>query len=541
MYTYSSIQTAQLQKQVYINTQDMRVAVYLPELSPLAEISLDHSVHRNFQILRDSSRVIDADCDFIVVLQEDAEFMSTALMQYASAIREGADFCWADSVFGEKQSVHCFSAEQFDIRSANAVAMTKELFLRAAAVAGNCTGNREWIQCAAQLARKQKHIPLVLLSYGREVGECDIFVPGKKRALVLSHEFSMTGAPLVLTGVIPVMRDAGFEVTVLSAEPGNAMGLFQSNGALVITAPSKLNDSTLYKLVLTADLVWANTVVEAEAVSKLNGTSIPVIWWLHDAFILYSPWMEQRIIKQQMENIRIYAVGNRAKAAMHEIRPEFQIDQLIYGLRDLTKDPISERTFFKFDKSVRFVCIGSIEERKGQDILVNAIKKLGQQDLEKAQFVFVGKVFHENIYSQIQKLAEQYPENVSYIPFLNRDEIKAMMTQCDCLVCPSRDDPMPTVVTEAAMYGVPSIVSTSTGQAGLITDGMNGFVYSENDSEELCEKLQYAIYNLEGLKALRENCRVLYEEHFSESSFVNNVKDILECCKNTSDGTLERR
>ena len=31
----------------------------------------------------------------------------------------------------------------------------------------------------------------------------------------------------------------------------------------------------------------ANTVVEAAAVSTLNGSFVPVLWWLHDAFAGY--------------------------------------------------------------------------------------------------------------------------------------------------------------------------------------------------------------------------------------------------------------
>ena len=43
-------------------------------------------------------------------------------------------------------------------------------------------------------------------------------------------------------------------------------------------------NSSLWGLATSADFVLANTVVEAAAVSTLNGSFVPVLWWLHDAF-----------------------------------------------------------------------------------------------------------------------------------------------------------------------------------------------------------------------------------------------------------------
>lgn len=58
------------------------------------------------------------------------------------------------------------------------------------------------------------------------------------------------------------------------------------------------------------------------------------------------------------------------------------------------------------------------------------------------------------------------PQTVFYRKRLTRDEIKSLMQQCACVVCSSRDDPMPTFVTEGLIFGKPSIVSEHTGHGG---------------------------------------------------------------------------
>ena len=68
--------------------------------------------------------------------------------------------------------------------------------------------------------------------------------------------------------------------------------LFLDAGAAVVTRPDCVTSSALWGLATSADLVLANTVVEAPVVNTLNGSFVPVLWWLHDAFAGY-PFISQ--------------------------------------------------------------------------------------------------------------------------------------------------------------------------------------------------------------------------------------------------------
>lgn len=91
------------------------------------------------------------------------------------------------------------------------------------------------------------------------------------------------------------------------------------------------------------------------------------------------------------------------------------------------------------------------------------------------------------------------------------------------MVCPSREDSLPIVMTEAMMYSKPCIASDSTGTADYIKDGINGFVCKTEDSEDLCEKMRYFIHHQEKIEIMGKEARKVYEEYFTMDKFADRL------------------
>ena len=508
----STVLARHLLEQEYVPTQYIPLAVYAPE-----GISLGTQIHGNFFRITRPEEAEELDCAGVVVAG-DCALMSTALMQYAAAMEEGSDFAWSDAVFSPETPVL-----NVPFTGASAAVMSKRLFLRAAQEASTAG---DILRRGASMAQHRKHLPWALLRCPIPIQTGDVFSPGRKRALLLSHNFTMTGAPLVLVSMVPVLQEAGYDVAVSGPAWDGAAEQFEAAGAAVLICKEQLEDPALLQLALSCDLVLANTVEASNAVQKLSGTSVRVLWWLHDAHWGY-PYVAHQIPKTLGSNIRTFAVGEIARSAMHAYRPDFPIGQLLYGLPDLTWEPRSNRDFAKAGRLL-FVNVGTVEPRKGQDILVRAIRMLTPAQLKKAHFLFVGKPAVPSLVCQIENLIRQHPESVSHIPSLTRDEIKALMYRCDCLVCSSRDDPMPTFVTEGAMFGKPAIVSEHTGTASLIRQGENGFVYRRNSAAALSLLLKKIIRSPEILAEMAPACRALYETRFTQEVFRSAVRDILD-------------
>ena len=74
--------------------------------------------------------------------------------------------------------------------------------------------------------------------------------------------------------------------------------------------------------------------------------------------------------------MHVCAVGSHATAAMHSVRPDFSIEQLIYGLPDYAQESFPPYDISYAGGRPLFVTVGSFEPRKGQDIFCNAIRLL---------------------------------------------------------------------------------------------------------------------------------------------------------------------
>ena len=522
MYSsYSTLQRKQLTKQVYTDTQSTYLLVYAPGRHQALEHALENQLHRKFRLVTELAPALTDSVEGVLLVSEDLECTSTALTYFAAALRTGADFVVCDAAFGFDGSTALYLSTQH-IPCSRCAMVSRKLLDRVRAAARGRDSVTELLRLATAMAENCHRIPQSLLHFRRELCADDVFSADGKRALILSHELTMTGAPIVLVSAIPVLRSLGYEVVVLGPSDEGSLPLFLEAGAAVVTRRDCVTSSTLWELASSADFVLANTVVEAPAVSTLNGGFVPVLWWLHDAFAGY-PFITHKIPKELADNVHIAAVGSHATAAMHSVRPKFKVEQLIYGLPDYARE-----SFPRYDLSYAggrplFVTVGSMEMRKGQDIYCEAIRLLPPEVREKASFLFVGKASDRDISAHVHALTEQFPHNVFYRKRLERPEIKSLMEQCTCIVCASRDDPMPTFVTEGLIFGKPSIVSEHTGTAGLITEGVDGFVYRNDDPAQLSKVLAHAIEHPDQLAAMKADCRKLYERYYTNEAYVSTL------------------
>ena len=519
MYTsYSTLQRKQLSKQVYTDTQSTYLLVYAPGRHKALETALQNQLHRKFRLVTQLEGELTPAVAGVLLVSEDVECTPTALTYFAAALREGADLAICDASFGFDGATALYLSTQH-LPGSRCALVSRALLDEVRAAARGKDSVTELLRLAHSMAQHSCRIPQALLHFRRELCADDVFSAKGRRALILGHELSVTGARIVLVSAVPVLRSLGFEVVVLGPADEGSLPLFLDAGAAVVTRPDCVTSSALWGLATSADLVLANTVVEAPVVNTLNGSFVPVLWWLHDAFAGY-PFIAHSIPRELSKNIHVCAVGSHATAAMHSVRPDFEIEQLIYGLPDYAAEQFPRYDISFAGGRPLFVTVGSLEHRKGPDIFCNAIRLLPSAVREKAAFLFVGKAADKGMYNAVDSLVRDYPQTVFYRKRLERPEVKSLMEQCNCVVCASRDDPMPTFVTEGLIFGKPSIVSEHTGTAGLVTEGVDGFLYKDDDPQQLADKLTWAIEHPEALAAMHDSCRRLYEQQFSNESYV---------------------
>ena len=71
-------------------------------------------------------------------------------------------------------------------------------------------------------------------------------------------------------------------------------------------------------------------------------------------------------------------------------------------------------------------------------------------------------------------------------------------------VLPTLVEGMPLVVLEAMACGLP-VITTACGPAGIVRDGIDGFIIPERSDEAVCEKLELLYRDRERCQAMGRN------------------------------------
>lgn len=365
-----------------------------------------------------------------------------------------------------------------------------------------------------------------VLTYGIDKNELPD--KGKKKTALLSTDLALGGTAIALFHMAETMKRNGYDIVFASMIDGPLRERLQSCGIPVVVDPN-LQIATMREVgwVQGCRLIVCNAINYHIFLSERR-TDIPMIWWLHDSSFFYDGVDKTVLNRIPMENLRVLSVGPVPAGVVRKYVPDMPVGQLLYGVRDtamengkdsgpVERENTEDRQKNSGNGKVCFVVIGHIEERKGQDILLQAVMHLEKEIRERAEFYLVGQ--NSSLMARrIMERAEGIPE-ITVTGTMDRAGISQILQRADMLVCPSREDPMPTVAAEAMMHGVPCLVSDVTGTAAYINRGENGDVFESGNVKELSDRIAWYTSHRENLRVMGERARAVYDSVFSMEAF----------------------
>jgi glycosyltransferase involved in cell wall biosynthesis len=158
----------------------------------------------------------------------------------------------------------------------------------------------------------------------------------------------------------------------------------------------------------------------------------------------------------------------------------------------------------------RVALVGEISPRKGTDRLPGILRALAERGgVEGFEFLVVGDGLSAPAFAgEMRQVLKNQP-----VLFLGRrEDVKQILQGVDLLLVPSRQDPLPTVIVEASLSGVPAVGSRAGGIPEMIVHGETGYL-AESD-EEFAEALLLA-RELSTWERLRVNARLRAEQKFN--------------------------
>ena len=191
-----------------------------------------------------------------------------------------------------------------------------------------------------------------------------------------------------------------------------------------------------------------------------------------------------------------------------------------------TTSTVYENKGYRESGVFKIIYVGQLSYRKGLDLLLFALKKLGK---EGWQLRIVGDGPSRSYLQLISKIFG-LEDCISFHGVINNEKVKSMIGESDLLVLPSRWDGWGAVVNEALHCGTPAVCSDSCGAKAIIEDSVNGRVFKTNNIDELSKTIE--MFWESPCDETRRTLIQKKSKKFSGKSVANYLVEIIEYSSN---------
>ncbi len=132
---------------------------------------------------------------------------------------------------------------------------------------------------------------------------------------------------------------------------------------------------------------------------------------------------------------------------------------------------------------LRLICVGRLIERKGQSLLIEAVKRLTNEGIDVSLNLVGTGDAQETYEAQARSLGVE--SRVHFFGYVPREEIAKYYSAAQLFILPSYNEGMSVATLEAMAAGLPLIVTRTPGAAQMIDEGVNGWTFSWGDVESL--------------------------------------------------------
>ncbi|MEY2585988.1 MAG: hypothetical protein QOD80_2014 [Verrucomicrobiota bacterium] len=335
--------------------------------------------------------------------------------------------------------------------------------------------------------------------------------------LFVSHDLSLSGAPMMLFYAAAWCKRNGFFVTAMAPEDGPLRAKFEAEGIPLIVDPLVETEHESFSAFgRDFDCVVANTIRTGAVVRALKREDVPVVWWLHEPGSVGEHYLrEESKLRAAMPMADLLLAPSESTASVYRPYTDSPVKCLPNAIPD-PGGPVSEQAR---PGPLRFLLLASIEPRKGQDIFVKALAKLPKEIQRAAQFEIAGRILDPDFWPAIEPIAKQV-ENLTVIGALGHADALAKLRAADVIVSPSRDEAMPTVtILEAMSLGKAIVASNVGGATEAFVDGENAVLVRPEGIDELATAIRRLIENSALVPELGRKARETYEQSFTIERF----------------------
>lgn len=187
-----------------------------------------------------------------------------------------------------------------------------------------------------------------------------------------------------------------------------------------------------------------------------------------------------------------------------------------------------EKTYFADDR-INVFCIGKYQERKNLQMMIEAVEELlPRYNLHLTIAGELSNHFHQEYYDKVSDYVKKHKleDKVTFYTNLNRQKLYEEYKKADVYVVPSTGEPASITVIEAMAFSVPAISGSDNGTASYIDYGKTGYVFEDNNKEDLKNKLEKIICDKDNLIKMGTAGYWHVKENFQFKNYYERIEEI---------------
>lgn len=352
------------------------------------------------------------------------------------------------------------------------------------------------------------------------------FITKERRILLVSHDLSITGAPMVLLWLAKFLIQLKYKVDVVAFRKNLTKNLYDKFCEIGIK-PELINNKRgeIYKYCSANlkhyNLIICNTIETYKFINIAQKFKKNVVWYIHETKLIedYIKHPDQfknfRTIFQNCKNI--YTVSEYAAKTAKKYNNFVKI--IPNGMEDFF-----EKYFFNKD-NITFGFIGTINPIKGIGMLTDTFMELSPK-YPNIKLIIAGE--KDNPYAE--KLIYKTKENnsICWLGNVTGYNKREFFNQIDVLCVPSLDDPCPLTILEGTMLGKAIITTESTGNNYLVKNCESGFIIPTENKNALFNAMEYFCLNPEKIENMQHESRNMYLEFGTIRTQEIAIKELLK-------------
>lgn len=170
---------------------------------------------------------------------------------------------------------------------------------------------------------------------------------------------------------------------------------------------------------------------------------------------------------------------------------------------------------------LNMVCVASVQYRKGQDILVEAIRQIPQDLQDKIAIHIVGD---GPDLEGIKKLVNKYSLGKNFVFYGLMQDVRELLPKMDVFILATRADTTPISIVEALRAGLP-VISSNMGEIPYMIEGAG--VVVDPEPNKVADELIKFIKREYDLSVLSSNARINFEKNYTLKAMIDKYSEII--------------